>query len=92
MNKRVIAIILESLPIVSAPLSYILVTSTKGSNFISWIISIAFFFAFFGFVFFFIGRKLDKKDKTIKILGYFDLVATLYVIVFYTIAIFSFGL
>lgn len=92
MKNRRLAIILESIPLVSAPLSFFLVTSKSDSTFISWTITVAFFFAFFGFAFFLVLRRFFKGDKVIKILGILDCVATLYVIVFYALAIISFGL
>ena len=48
--------------------------------------------AFFGFVFFIIGRKLVREDKTILVLGILDILATLFILGIYVIAIFSFGL
>ena len=56
------------------------------------IITEATFTSFFGFVFFFIGRKLNKESKIVRILGIFDWLATFYVIALYTIVIFIFGL
>ncbi len=91
-DKRKIALILEIIPIVSSIVSFVLVTSKYDSAIISWIISISFLFSILGFAFFLIGRKLVKDDKTIKILGVFDCISTLYVVVFYILAILSFGL
>ena len=48
--------------------------------------------AFLGFVFFFIGRKLDKEDRMVRILGILDWIATISVIGFYVLAILCFGL
>ena len=42
--------------------------------------------AFFGFVFFFVGRSMGKEDKTVKILGILDIFATISVIAIYIIA------
>ena len=91
MNKKIIAIILEIIPILSAIISFILLLIPYGSTTISKIIPITFLFAFLGFIFFFVGRKLCK-EKIVKILGIIDLVSTVSIIVVYIIAIFSFGL
>ena len=88
MNKKIIAIIIELIPIISAPISYILVISPNNSKMAKLTILIA----FFGFLFFFIGRKLNKDSRLVKVLGILDLLATLYVILLYTIVIFVFGL
>ena len=90
--KKTIAILLEILPIVSAPLAYLLVISDYNSPLIRAVIGITFLIAFLGFVFFLIGRKLAKDDKIVRILGIFDWLATLFIIAIYVIAIFNFGL
>lgn len=84
--------IAETIPLVSAVVSYILIVSSLDSDWIRQVISITFLLAFFGFVFFFIGRGLAKSDKTVRILGILDWLATIYVIAIYVIAIFIFGL
>ena len=90
--KKTIAILLEILPIVSAPLAYLLVISDYNSPLIRAVIGITFLIAFLGFVFFLIGRKLAKDDKIVRILGIFDWLATLFIVAIYVIAIFNFGL
>ncbi len=92
MNKKLIAIIAEIIPLVSAVVSYILLVANIDSDLIRLVIAITFLLAFLGVVFFFVGCMLAKEDKTVRILGIFDWLATLYVIVIYVIAIFSFGL
>ena len=86
--KKTIAIILEIIPIVSAIMSFILMRSTIN---IKWLTNITFLFAFFGFIFFIIARKI-YKDKIIKILGIFDILSTIYIFASYIVAIFVFGL
>lgn len=81
-------IILKIIPIISSILSYILVTSKFN---IQWLTTITFILAFLGFIFFFIGKKY-KNNRLIKILSILDILSTVYVILFYTVAIFSFGL
>lgn len=90
--KKIIAIILEIIPIVSAVISYPLLVSSLDSPVVRLIIAVTFLCAFFGFVFFFIGRMLSKNDKAVRILGVFDLLATLYIVGIFIVAIFVFGL
>ena len=90
--KKIIAIILEIIPIVSAVISYPLLVSCLDSPVVRLIIAVTFLCAFFGFVFFFIGRMLAKNDKAVRILGVFDLLATLYIVGIFIVAIFVFGL
>ncbi len=92
MNKKTIAIILEIIPIISAVISWIFILIPYGSEALSFIIPTTFMLAFFGFVFFFIGKKLCKNDKTVKILGICDIASTISIIAIYIIAIFVFGL
>jgi hypothetical protein len=49
---------------------------------------IVFIFAFFGFVAFFIGRKQASEDKTVKILGVLDWIATAIIVGIYALAFF----
>ena len=90
--KKIIAIILEIIPIVSAVISYPLLVSSLDSPVVRLIIAVTFLCAFFGFVFFFIGRMLAKNDKAVRILGVFDWLATLYIVGIFIVAIFVFGL
>ena len=69
-----------------------LIKLNNNSELLKHAITITMLLAFFGFIFFFVGKKLNKTDKIVQILGILDLLATLYVIVLYTIVIFSFGL
>lgn len=90
--KKTIAIILECVPLVSAAVSYPLLVSNLDSVLVRYIIAITFLCALLGFVFFFIGRRLAKEDKAVRILGVFDWLATIYVIAIYIIAFCVFGL
>ena len=92
MNKKNIAIILELVPIISAIISFTFIMLDLNSEIIRIIISVTTITSFIGFVFFFIGRKLNKENKTVLILGILDWISTLYVIALYTIVIFVFGL
>ncbi len=90
--KKIIIIILKLIPIISLILSLTLIFSSFNNTIIKNIISISTLLSFFGFIFYFIGKKIIKDNKIIKILGIFDLLSTLAIILFYVIAIFSFGL
>ncbi len=92
MNKKTIAIILEIIPIISAPITYLLIVFGPDSGLLRSIITVTMLLAFLGFVFFFIGRKLAKQDKAVRILGVFDILATLAVIGFYVLAFLSVAL
>ncbi|MBO4863490.1 MAG: hypothetical protein J5517_03950 [Eubacterium sp.] len=91
-NKKTIAIILELIPLVSLAISFGLIFSSIESIAVKWIINVTTFIAFLGFIFFFIGRKLAKGDKAVKILGILDIIAPVIVIALYVAAIFAFGL
>ncbi len=92
MDKKNAAIFVQLVPIISAIISFILIEISYDAELITWIIYITTILAFFGFVFFFIGRKLCKKDKVVQILGILDWLSTVYVILLYVFAIFAFGL
>ncbi len=92
MNKKTIAIITEIIPMISAVTSYLLIISKFDSAIIRGVISVTMFFAFFGFAFFFIGRKLAKGSKAVRVLGVLDCITTLSVIGFYVVVILNFGL
>ena len=91
-NRKKIALVLEALPVICVPLSYLLILNNADRSIVRGIIGIATVIAFFGFVFFIIGRKLVREDKTILVLGILDILATLFILGIYVIAIFSFGL
>ena len=91
MNKKLIAIIAEIIPVVSAVVSYSLIVSSYDSALVRNIISVTFLLAFLGFVFFFIGRWLAKQNKAVRILGILDLLATVFVIAVFVIAVFVFA-
>ena len=90
--KKTIAIIAGVIPAVSAVIAIFLMVSHFDSAVIRTVINITTFLGFLGFVFFFIGRKLAGGDKTVRILGVLDLLATVSIVGFYIVAIFAFGL
>ena len=81
--KKAVALILESIPVLSALTTYPLIFMKADGDIIRWIINITMALAFLGFVFFITGRKLAKDHKPVRILGIFDLIATASVIGFY---------
>ncbi len=92
MGKKLVAIVLELIPVVSAVASFYLFNTSKDAGLIRRTLLISFLIALLGIAFFFVGRKLAGDDKAVRILGLIDLVASIYVIVFYILVIFSFGL
>ncbi len=92
MNNKKIAMITELIPVISAPLSIILIMSAFDSKVIRNIISVTMLFGFLGFVAFLVFRKLGKEDKTVKMLGRLDLLATFAVVGFYALAFLSVGM
>ncbi len=92
MNSKKIAMVTELIPVISAPLSVLLIMSALDSKVIRSIISVTMLFGFLGFVVFMVFRKLGKEDKTVRILGRLDLLATFVVIGFYAIALLSIGM
>ena len=90
--KKTIAIILEIIPIISAVMAITLMLMSLDNQAVRGVINVTTVLGFFGFVAFIIGRILEKKNKAVLILGILDIVATLSIIGFYVLAIFSFGL
>ena len=83
MEKKTILTIVKLIPVVSAALAYILIFSSAQAGMLTTIVVLL---AFFGFVFFFIGRKAAKEDRTLKILGWLDLLSTVAIIALYVSA------
>ncbi len=92
MKKKIIAIIIELIPIISTIISFLLIAIPYNSRILKKVIEATFLLSSLGFVFFFIGHKIDKENKIVKFLGILDCIATLFIIAIYIIAIFSFGL
>ena len=86
MTKRTTAIIIELIPILSVISALLLLKRDTDSPFLRIVTAVAFIFAFFGFVAFFIGRKLAREDKTVKILGVLDWTATAIIVGIYVLA------
>lgn len=92
MNKKNTAILVEIIPILSAIISFILIMVPYVSKVTTLVVFITIILSFLGFAFFFIGKKLYKGNKIVQVLGILDWLTTIYVIVLYLVAIFSFGL
>lgn len=86
------AIILELLPVISAPLSYLLLITDNNSRFVGGMFGVTLLLSFLGFVFFFIGRKLAKGNKAVLILGILDWLATAYILALAALIALAFGL
>lgn len=92
MNKKLLAIIIEIIPVLSAVISFVLIRLPYDTEVVRKMILITVLLSFFGFVFFFVGRFLAGGDRIVKWLGIADWFATIYIIGLYVLAIFSFGL
>ena len=83
MDRKTVLTIIKLIPPVSAVLAFILIFTSAQAG---WLTTAAVLLGFFGFVFFFIGRKTAKEDKTLKILGWLDLLSTVAIIALYVLA------
>ena len=92
MKNRTAVILLKLIPVISAPLAYILMIFPTSTNAAGNILAVLTLLGFLGFAFFFIGRKHFKEDKTVRMLGILDILATVIIIGIYVIAIMVFGL
>ena len=92
MNKKSIAIIIELIPILSAIISTICIKLTYQSEIIQYISMITVVLSLLGFIFAIIGKKIYGYSNTVKVLGILDVFSTIYIILFYTIVVFIFGL
>ena len=92
MKNRTAVILLKLIPVIAAPLAYILMIFPASSKAFGNIIAILTLLGFLGFAFFFIGRKHFREDKAVRILSILDILATLIVVGIYIIAMMVFGL
>ena len=91
MNKKILAVALELIPIISAPLAIISIFSNIDSKIIRSLIGVCTLLAFFGFVFFFIGRKIAKEEKIVRVLSILDILATVAIIILYALVFIALG-
>ena len=92
MSKKTMAIFLECIPIAAALFAVPMIFINTKEPIISRIAFWAVIVAFFGFAFFIVAMALGGREKVVKVLGFFDILSTLVIVVIYTLAIFSFGL
>ena len=90
--KKMVAVILELIPVLSALLAYILFQSQYNTELIRTMILVAIILSFNGFAFGIAGCLLAGKDKIVKILALLDFLTTGLVVGFYILVIFLFGL
>ena len=93
--KKTAARILELIPVLAALVFFYVFyigISWHAGSWLEYVGPVSVLLSLPGFIFFFIGRKLAPDDGITRILGVFDILATVSVIGFYAIAIFSFGL
>ena len=88
MTKRTTAILIELVPVLSVISALLLLNRDTDSHFLRVVTAVNFIFAFFGFAAFFIGRRLAREDKTVKILGVLDWTATAIIVGIYALAFF----
>lgn len=92
MMKKNIALTAELVPVISALLTCLLVFAPIDTPVVRGVITVTTLLAVLGFVAFFVGGALAKEEKTVRILGILDLMATASIVVLYGLAIFSFAL
>ena len=90
--KRKLAITIEVIPVIAAILSIGLIVSPYSSNAVRGVINISTLLAFMGFIFFFVGRKMDKEDNVVRIMSIAALLSGVCMVAFYIVAIMVFGL
>jgi hypothetical protein len=89
--KKTTAVIIELIPVVSAVLFFALLRMHADNTFTSIMSVVTLILAFFGFVFFFIGRRLAKGDKAVRILGILDWLSTVSIIGLYALVFYALG-
>ena len=92
MDKKTILSIVKFIPVISVVISYLLILGPFHSDFARGVSGVTVVLAFLGFAFFFIGRRLAKEDKPVKILGIMDILSTLAIIALYALAVISIAL
>lgn len=91
MNKKALAVALELIPIISAPLAIIFIYSSVDSQVIRSLIGVFTLLGFFGFVFSFIGRRIAKGEKIVRVLSILDILATVAIIIMYVLVFIALG-
>jgi hypothetical protein len=92
MEKKTIAAIIKLIPVISVIVSYALIFGNFNAAWTGRVTSVTVILAFLGFGFFFIGRRLGKEDRTLKILGILDILSSISIIVLYALSFASIGM
>ena len=92
MNKKLIAIIVEAIPALSALIANISIWTPFHIGSTDVFIAVTTLIGLLGFVTFFVGRKLAGDDKVVRTLGVLDIVGAVVIVAIYALAILSFGL
>ena len=92
MDKKNIVITAKLIPVISAILSYLLIFGSFRAAWISNVTGVTVILAFLGVGFFFIGRRMAKEYKAVKILGILDILSTASMITLYALAFISVAL
>ena len=92
MNRKTAAVIVELIPVVSAVLGLVFVLSSIETALTRKLTPVLFVLAFCGFVFYYIGRRICRGDRIVKLFGILDWLATFSIIGFYVLAILSMGM
>ena len=92
MDKKNIVITAKLIPVISAVLSYLLILGPFRAAWISKVTGVTVILAFLGVGFFFIGRRLAREDRMLRILGILDILSSISIIVLYALAFASVGM
>ena len=92
MDKKTIVITAKLIPVISAMVSYLLIFGSFKAAWISKVTGVTVILAFLGVGFFFIGRKLAREDRMLRILGILDILSSISIIVLYALAFASIGM
>ena len=92
MNKKNLAVILESIPLITVIETYVLVFANLDNDVVRAIILATVTISFFGFIFGIIGRKLSKGDKLVKVLSIFDFLCPVFIIGLYVLVFIAIGM
>ena len=92
MDKKTIVITAKLIPVISAMVSYLLIFGSFKAAWISKVTGVTVILAFLGVGFFFIGRKLAREDRMLRILGILDILSSISIIVLYALAFASVGM
>ena len=87
MEKKNLAVGLELIPIIAMILTAVLVFAPIEGAWVKSVLAVTMILSVLGFVFFLIGRKLAKGDKTVLVLGIIDCLAVAFIIFVYAVVL-----